>query len=71
MVRLLGDGSVLSTSDSMENETDLVSPPFPSISEPTDHEEMDINQVHKEPSRISRDPEKCLEGNQEGGQERK
>lgn len=32
--------------------------------------EMDINQVHKEPSRITRDPDKCFEGNQEGGQER-
>ena len=51
----------------MENETGMVPP----VSEPTEHKEMDIGQVHKEPSRITRDPEKCFEGNQEGGEERK
>lgn len=45
------------------------SPPSP-LSDPTETGETDINQVHRESSRIAGNPDECFEGNQEEGQGR-
>ena len=51
-----------------KKERDVVPPP--PLSEPIEPGETDINQVHKEPSRITGSCDKCFEGNQGAGRGR-